>query len=385
MPLPEIGEVLLGRYAVVERVGDGGTATVFRATDRELGREVAIKAYGAPSGLSDSDRRRREARALAGLRHPAIVTLFDARLDDDPAFLVLEFVDGETLAHRLRSGSLGAAEAREIVAAAAEGLAAAHAAGIVHRDIKPANLMLPAEGDPAARLLDFGIAHSLGSDRMTTRGTVVGSAVYLSPEQARGDDVTDASDVYSLGLVLIECLTGRPAFAGTTPEVLHARLVRAPALDAPELAADAGLIARMTALEPSDRPSAAEVVTRLREPAATLLLPASSADLPTERLAPAAEGPDRPAPPAPRASPAAPADGRGRRRPPLGVLAVGAGILLAAVIGTAVATTAGVPEPTPTAPVESTPAPATPTPVDEPPGPPGNNGNGKDNGKDKKP
>jgi serine/threonine protein kinase len=397
MPLPEIGEVLLGRYAVVERLGDGGTATVFRATDRELGRDVAIKAYAAPSGLSDSDRRRREARALAGLRHPAIVTLFDARLDEDPAFLVLEFVDGETLAHRLRSGALGAAEAREIVAAAAEGLAAAHAAGIVHRDVKPANLMLPADGDPAARLLDFGIAHSLGSDRMTTRGTVVGSAVYLSPEQARGDDVTDASDVYSLGLVLIECLTGRPAFAGTTPEVLHARLVRAPALDAPELAADAGLLARMTALEPSDRPSAAELVTRLREPAATLLLPASAADVPTERLAPApgdadpptpprrGDPPASPAPPARPASGAAPAAGRQRRRPPVGMLAAGAGILLAAVVATALVTASGVPEPVPTAPVELTPTPTTPTPVEDPPGPPGNNGNGKDNGKDKKP
>ncbi|HWH98636.1 MAG TPA: serine/threonine-protein kinase [Pseudolysinimonas sp.] len=374
MQLADVGQTFHGRYALRERLGDGGTASVFRADDLELGRTVAIKVYGPESEVSDTARRQREARALAGLRHPAIVTLFDARLDAKPPYLVLEFVDGETLARRIARGPLSAAETSLIGAAAATGLAAAHDAGIVHRDVKPANIMIPAHPDPEeARLLDFGIAHSVGGSRATTVGSVVGSAVYLSPEQARGVDVTPGSDIYSLGLVLIECLTGRPAFTGTAEEVLGARLVRPPALDDPALAADAPLLARMTALEAADRPSAGDVARELGVPAATRVLAAADADLPTERM------PGGIPPIAPAREP------RTRRRVPLGIVLGSIGTLLAGGI-IAAALLAGSPSPSPTPTPEQT-APAvviTPTPDDEAPGNSGNSGDhGK--GKDKKP
>jgi serine/threonine protein kinase len=382
---PDVGQTFHERYALRERLGDGGTASVFRADDLELDRPVAIKVYGPETELSDIRRRQREARALAGLRHPAIVTLFDARLDATPPYLVLELVDGETLARRIARGPLSAVETRLIGAAAASGLAAAHEAGIVHRDIKPANIMIPRDPDPAeARLLDFGIAHSLGGSRATTVGSVLGSAVYLSPEQARGDDLTPATDVYSLGLVLIECLTGRPAFAGSAQEVLGARLVRSPAIDDPALAADAPLLARMTALDPADRATAAQVARELGEPAATRVLAAApgaaSADAPTERMAEAVP------PPPPVREP------REHRRVPLGLVFGGLGALL---LGGAVfaALFAGFPGASPD-PSESPPADVvdvTPTPSDVSPTPsdeaPGNSGNapGKEDKDEKKP
>jgi len=284
------GTVLVGRYAVRAPLGSGATATVYTAEDLALGRTVAVKLFGPPSEVSDAERRRDEARVLATLRHPAIVTIFDAHLDHDPPFLVLEYVPGPTLADVLAEGPLPRERARLLGAATAAGLARAHDAGVVHRDVKPANIVIPEDRrDGAARLVDFGIADSPAT---TARDgfSVLGSASYLSPEQAVGEPVGPASDVYSLGLVLIEALVGRPAFPGSSPAAIAVRLFEAPPLDDPALAEDAGLLARMTAREPADRPSAAEVAAvlgaRTPRPPEPPLAAGSGARLPpTEALA----------------------------------------------------------------------------------------------------
>jgi len=253
-----------GRYALRGRLGRGATATVYLAEDLHLGRTVAIKLFGEASPVSDRDRRRHEARVLASIRHPAIATLFDAHLDDDPPYLVLEYVPGPTLSDVLAAGPLPAARVRLLGAAVAAGLARAHDAGIVHRDVKPANILLPEDRrDGAGRLVDFGIAQSPAAPPSHDPGSVLGSASYLSPEQACGEEVGPASDVYSLGLVLLEALTGRPAFPGSSAPAIAARLFAPPPLDAPEVAEDAPLLARMTAREPADRPAAAEVAREL--------------------------------------------------------------------------------------------------------------------------
>jgi serine/threonine protein kinase len=382
---PDVGATFHGRYVLRERLGDGGTASVFRADDLELGRAVAIKVYGPENEVSDGERRQREARALAGLRHPAIVALFDARLDARPPYLVLEFVDGETLAVRIGRGALSATETRLFGAAAASGLAAAHAAGIVHRDVKPANIVIPNDPAPAeARLLDFGIAHALGGSRATSVGSVLGSAVYVSPEQARGEEVTPASDVYSLGLVIIECLTGRPAFSGSTEEVLAARLVGPPSLDDPALAADAAVLSRMTALDAADRPAADEVARDLAAPLATRVYAAVAGDDDTtQRMTHVGSDP----PPAPT------------RRRPLGVvLGVVGGLLATALVAAALVTGLSALTPPPVPGDSPSPTPEvgviTPTPTsiptedqDEDEDSPGNSGNAPGHGddKDKKP
>ncbi len=258
------GDLLEGRYELRERLGTGATATVHRAEDRELGRTVAIKAFGDVSEVSDAERRRHEARVLATLRHPAIVTIFDARLDHDPPYLVLEYVPGPTLADVLAAGPISRERMRLLGAATAAGLARAHDAGIVHRDVKPGNILLPDDRrDGAGRLIDFGIAQSPAAPPSGDPGSVLGSASYLSPEQACGEEVGPPSDVYSLGLVLIEALLGRPAFPGSSASAIAARLSSPPPLDDPALSADAPLLARMTQREPADRPTAADVAREL--------------------------------------------------------------------------------------------------------------------------
>ncbi|WP_217181883.1 serine/threonine-protein kinase [Streptomyces sp. AC495_CC817] len=262
-----ITEVLLdGRYRLRDVVGRGGMSTVYRADDERIERTVAIKLIRTHDDVTGSaDRAHAEKAALASLDHRSLVTLFDSQLDPGRAqYLVLEFIDGPTLSSRLAEERMPPAEVAHIARDLAEGLDAVHAAGLVHRDVKPSNILLrpPQRPDDAstATLADFGIACGTGSPRLTSPGVVLGTVTYMAPEQLRGGELSGAVDVYALGLVLIEALTGKPGYAcGNSIESALARLTVPPAMpdDVPPRWRE--LIERMTAFEPSKRPTAAEV------------------------------------------------------------------------------------------------------------------------------
>ncbi|HTM21365.1 MAG TPA: serine/threonine-protein kinase, partial [Kofleriaceae bacterium] len=211
------GELIAGRYQCLDLAGRGGMGSVFHGVDRDTDRPVAIKLLNE-GALSAQARARlhREAEILGRLDHPRIVS-YIAHGDTEAGvpYLVMEWLDGEELSRRLRRGPLGPDEALALARGVVDGLAAAHAAGVVHRDIKPSNLFLRG-GDPAAvAIFDFGIARLLQAPRATQTGALVGTPGYLAPEQARGERAIDGrADIFSLGCVLYECLTGRPAFAG---------------------------------------------------------------------------------------------------------------------------------------------------------------------------
>lgn len=264
-----------GRYRLLELAGSGAMATVHRAHDEVLGRDVALKTFRAhaPDPRHD-DRRRGEMQVLARLNHPSLVRLYDAGTDtqDDGtsqvSYLVMEFVDGTDLRQRLATGALTSDDARLLALDLAGALAYLHALGIVHRDIKPANILVP-HADPDRRrrptkLTDFGIARLTDASKLTLTNTTIGTANYLSPEQARGEKVGPASDIYSLGLVLLESLTGSMEFTGGAVEAAVARLLRDPRIPAHLGGPWASLLPRMTARDAADRPDAAEIVRVLR-------------------------------------------------------------------------------------------------------------------------
>ena len=211
-------DVLVDRYELGPVLGQGGMARVYRGLDRQLRRQVAIKLLAPPFDRDREfvERFQREARAAAGLNHPNIVAVFDSGSDDGTHFIVTELVDGETLADRLgRDGAMPPAEAVAVAVDIARALAAAHERGLIHRDIKPGNVMLPPDG--RVKVVDFGIARAAGSDTLTNTGVVLGSTAYLSPEQASGQPVDERADLYALGCVLYEMLTGRVPFSADTP------------------------------------------------------------------------------------------------------------------------------------------------------------------------
>jgi len=353
------GELVHSRYRVIEKVGTGGIATVYRVVDEQLRRTVALKVV--PLTATNATERRRvqdEGTLLAAFDHPALVTLFDIVTDDDDSStLVMQFVDGEDLSARIARGALPQREVAEIGAAVAGALAFIHDAGVIHRDVKPANILLPSAGPQTALLADFGIARLIDSAGITATGTVMGTASYLSPEQARGTELTDRSDIYSLGLVLLEALTGIRAFPGSAVESVAARLGSDPRIPT-ELGADwVSLLGRMVDADPTARPSAAEVQRALASvggPTATLPLPAAqaaterlAAPAATERLAPVVA----PTAAMPAAAPSAPS-----RRGWL-VVAVLAVVLIAAAIVFAVTRPGDAPQSaTSEAPAESSPA-----------------------------
>lgn len=268
---------LAGRYALREVLGRGGAATVYRAVDLKLDREVALKVF-ASDDVSGSDDERRERRTreiglLARANHPNLVTLFDADWDARSAiggaegarlgngYIVMELVRGGTLRTRLEKVGPSPALASQLAVELGAALAYLHADGIIHRDLKPENILL-AQGSGnvvTTKLVDFGIAQLLGDERLTADHNILGTAAYLAPEQVAGNGAVPASDVYALGLVLLESLTGERAFPGGTVEAAIARLTQDPPLPEGLDRRWRELLVAMTAREPGDRPSAAEV------------------------------------------------------------------------------------------------------------------------------
>ncbi len=223
-------ESLSGRYEIIDRLGSGGMSSVYRATDRTLERTVAVKVLA--EHLSDDERFvarfRREALAVAKLIHPNIVQVYDTGVDEGRHYIVMEYVEGRSGAQLLqRQGPLDAETTAEIGIQACAGLDYAHRRGIIHRDVKPGNLMIVGGpvggGEMTVKLTDFGIARAVEQTRITQVGSVIGTAAYLSPEQVRGEEATPATDVYALGVVLYQFLTGRLPYEGSSLAELAVR------------------------------------------------------------------------------------------------------------------------------------------------------------------
>lgn len=266
--------ILDGRYELGSVLGRGGMADVLRADDRLLGRAVAVKLL-RQGDVIDRERFAGEARLLAMLNHPNVVTVLDAGVDHDRPWLVLELVEGTPLDELLRQGQVEPARIAVIGAQVAEALAHAHAHGIVHRDVKPSNVLV-APGDHA-KLTDFGIARRTASASLTLTGHTIGTAAYLAPEQVAGESVSTPADVYALGLVLLEALTGRREYDGSAVEAAFSRLQRFPTVPASLPTGWPSLISTMTTRVPEERPTAAEVAARLtvladRAPAAAAVI-----------------------------------------------------------------------------------------------------------------
>ncbi|MEW1834714.1 serine/threonine-protein kinase [Microbacterium sp. NPDC079995] len=266
-PEPLVGDTLAERYRLTAQVGQGGMARVFRADDTALGRTVAVKVLrpGVEGAAGMPERARSEVTLLASLNHPSLVTLFDAHLTGSPEYLVMEFVDGPTLSARIAEGPMPPAEVAALAAELAEALHIVHASGVVHRDMKPSNVLLAPPhlpgGRSRAKLADFGIALLLDSARLTTPGTIIGTAAYLAPEQVQGGDPAPPADIYALGLVLLEALTGERAYPHTDGVgAALARLTTPPAIPDALGPGWTSLLSRMTATTPQERPTALEVV-----------------------------------------------------------------------------------------------------------------------------
>jgi serine/threonine-protein kinase len=250
------GVILAERYRLDEPIAAGGVGQVWRGTDLVLQRRVALKLLRPeyaehPETL---ERFRAEARHAGSLTHPCIAQIHDYASGgpSQPPFLVMELVDGPSLADVLAAEPVTPAYALDVIAKAAAGLAAAHRSGLVHRDLKPGNILLGPEGQ--VKISDFGIAHAAGSARLTNPGLVMGTTQYLAPERISGTPATPASDLYSMGIVLHECLTGMPPFEGTPADVIagHLYLPLPPAPAGTPVEVEE-LISRLTCKDPAER------------------------------------------------------------------------------------------------------------------------------------
>jgi serine/threonine protein kinase len=266
--------VLQDRYRIESIVGKGGMASVYRAHDELLGRDVAIKLFEAtPSDAEELARQHHELAVLASLNHPSLVTLHDAGVDrTDPRnprrFLVMELVQGKNLREALAEGPVARRQVAQLAYDLAEGLEYVHHHGVVHRDVKPANILLAEYTQHGvrtrAKLADFGIAQSRNG-LPASGGSATGTAAYLSPEQAKGEPLGPASDVYSLGLVLIECLTGAPSFTGPKLQAALARLLDDPEIPEHLPAEWRNILRGMTARTPTERPPLGEIILFFRQ------------------------------------------------------------------------------------------------------------------------
>ncbi len=388
------------RYRVVRHIANGGMASVWEAHDELLDRRVAVKVLAPHLGEDDRARRRfaREARTAAGLSsHPNVVTIYDVGEHDGKSFIVMELVGGGTVADRLRAGEeIPHRVALRWLGEAASALDAAHDAGIVHRDVKPANMLLDEKGRLA--LADFGIARLGLEDQITQTGQVLGTAAYISPEQAMGEPSTAASDRYALAVVAFELLTGeRPFtaenFAAQARAHVEDEPPRASGLDVDVPPTADNVLARGMAKEPEDRWESAGAMVRALDDALAAPPPRRRAPVPASAGATRVMGGTAPPARPPRATPPAPAP---RRRWSAGALVALAALLLGVVAAVALLSGGGdseqparqepkataTPERTST-PEESTPTPtptatATPEPTAEP-----EQGNGKAKGKEK--
>jgi serine/threonine protein kinase len=274
VPAADATDRLLGeRYWLEAVLGHGGMSTVFRAHDQVLGRAVAIKLF-TQSSAADTSRQESELAVLSSLNHHGLVNLFDAGVDVSEdgqrhRFLVMEFVRGTDLQSRLAAGPIAPRHVAEIGFDIAEALEYVHSNSVVHRDIKPSNILLVDYGNGAprarAKLSDFGIALSEDMERMTREGATTGTAAYLSPEQAAGAKVGQQSDIYSLGLVLLECFTRHVEYPGSIVESAVARVTRNPVIPDDLPAHWQSLLSVMTSRRPSDRPGPRELVASLRQ------------------------------------------------------------------------------------------------------------------------
>ncbi|WP_279586856.1 protein kinase [Diaminobutyricimonas sp. TR449] len=266
---------LQNRYRLLEAVGHGAMATVYRAHDQVLDRDVAVKIFSATMNDPESSvRQNAELQLLAGLSHHSLVPFFDAgvgtnSLGENHLYLVMEFVPGPDLKARLKEGVLLPRQVAQIGLDVADALDYIHHRGIVHRDIKPANVLMVDYGQDErfarARLTDFGIALIEGRERHTSDNATVGTAAYLSPEQARGATIGPATDIYSLGLVLLESLTGTVAFPGELVPSALARLTNDPDIPDHLPSEWRELVQAMTARDPEARPDAREVTLALEQ------------------------------------------------------------------------------------------------------------------------
>src|SRR3954466_5201398 len=268
-PLTAPGRLVAGRYRLQSQIGGGGMGAVWLALDELLGRQVAIKqvisAPGVTPEQTDQQRQRalREGRIAARLSHPHAISVYDVALESDQPWLVMEYLPSRSLATVLvEDGILRAGLVAQIGAQVADALAATHAAGIVHRDVKPANILIGQGGriEGLVKITDFGISHASGDVTLTQTGQITGTPAYLAPEVAQGREMTEASDVYSLGATLYTCLEGQPPFGveDNALAMLH-RVAGGDVVPPKQAGALTRTLMSMRAAEPADRPAMAEV------------------------------------------------------------------------------------------------------------------------------